>query len=290
MDSAAASRYSGAMEPRVTVEGTDLLVDGPAYLDVLERTHATFEPRSYLEIGVSEGDTFRLARCPSIGVDPERRFEDARLPAGVPFTFFQQTSDAFFAEHAPRRLFGRPVDLAFLDGMHQFDFLLRDFINTERVCARGSMIVLHDCLPGDAFMTRPWARVAETAPTRFPNWWAGDVWKMVPLLREFRPDLEVVTLDAIPTGLVVIRRLDPSSRVLEGRYDDLVAHWSAIDLEGYGVARLLAVAAPRSSEAWLARLQSIRWTSRVKRKARSAAIRAGLALHGRPQPKFSWQR
>jgi len=31
---------------------------------------------------------------------------------------FQSTSDALFAQHDPLRLLQRPVDLAFLDGMH----------------------------------------------------------------------------------------------------------------------------------------------------------------------------
>lgn len=67
---------------------------------------------------------------------------------------FEETNDDFFAAHDLKRLFGRPVDFAFLDGMHEFPFLLRDFINTERNCRAGSIIVLHDCLPGDAHMER----------------------------------------------------------------------------------------------------------------------------------------
>ena len=43
------------------------------------------------------------------------------------------TSDDFFASHdLAQVLGGRPVDLAYIDGMHQFEFALRDFMNLER--------------------------------------------------------------------------------------------------------------------------------------------------------------
>src|SRR5256885_12302956 len=47
-----------------------------------------------------------------------------------------------FAEHdLSKELGGRPVDLAFIDGMHLFEFALRDFVNLERYCAPGSTIL-----------------------------------------------------------------------------------------------------------------------------------------------------
>jgi hypothetical protein len=182
------------MTAKVRLEGEDLLVEGPYYLEVLEQLHAAFEPRTYLEVGVFAGDTLQLASCPSIGIDPADNLKPGALAPDAPVQRFHMTSDAFFAREDPRKLLGRRVDLAFLDGMHHFDFLLRDFINAERSCLPGSMIVMHDCLPGDAWMTRPWERWSETAPTRFPGNWTGDVWKIVPVLRALRPDLRVTVL------------------------------------------------------------------------------------------------
>jgi hypothetical protein len=187
------------------------------------------------------------------------------------------TSDAFFAANDPRRLFGRRVDLAFLDGMHAFDFLLRDFINTERSCRPGSMIVMHDCLPLDPWMTRPYSQIHETAETPFPNHWTGDVWKMVPVLRATRPDLRLTVLDAQGTGLVVARGLDPFSPVLGERIDRLVAEWAPVQLRDYGMARLLADARPVGAEDWLAQLRPASLRGRVRRKVGSAMIRARMA-------------
>ena len=49
---------------------------------------------------------------------------------------FEMTSDAFFAAHSPSALLGRPVDLAFIDGMCRFELALRDVLNIEPHCGR----------------------------------------------------------------------------------------------------------------------------------------------------------
>ncbi|MVA24475.1 hypothetical protein GOZ92_08490 [Agrobacterium vitis] len=63
------------------------------------------------------------------------------------------TSDAFFRDHDPRVILGRSPDVVFLDGLHQFEYLLRDFINSERIAHRDTVILLDDCLPINAEMT-----------------------------------------------------------------------------------------------------------------------------------------
>ena len=83
-----------------------------------------------------------------MGVDPQ-----PLLGADDPLSRHVEvaTSDAFFAGPRPRELFGgHPVDLAFIDGMHLFEFALRDFSNVEALAGPGTVIVLHDCLPPDA--------------------------------------------------------------------------------------------------------------------------------------------
>ena len=39
------------------------------------------------------------------------------------------------------------MDFAFIDGMHLFEFALRDFMNLERHCTPQSVIMVHDCYP-----------------------------------------------------------------------------------------------------------------------------------------------
>jgi hypothetical protein len=111
------------------------------------------------------------------------------------------TSDAFFAEHARNSLLGqRRVDLAFIDGMHLFEFALRDFHNVERWCARGSTVLLHDCLPV--------AAVAALRQRR-TTFWVGDTWKALEYLLRTRPDLSISLVPCYPSGLVIIRNLNP---------------------------------------------------------------------------------
>lgn len=175
------------------------------YYALLERLHGFLQPRTYVEIGFREGQSFALAKTAahSVAIDPAPA-PRAALPSGA--KLFRMTSDAFFAEHDLRaELGGHPLDLAFIDGMHLFEFVLRDFINLEKYCERGSTILVHDCYPIDE---------ATAARERTTTMWSGDVWKLVLCLKKNRPDLRVACVDVPPTGLGIIRNLDPSSTVL----------------------------------------------------------------------------
>jgi predicted O-methyltransferase YrrM len=233
--------------------------EGAGYLKLLRRLHALQRPRRYLEIGTAAGKTLALARCASIAVDPRFRLaHDVRQgkPGGKPAChLFETTSDAFFAAHDPTALLGGPIDLAFIDGMHHFEFALRDFINVERHCRPDSLIVLHDCLPIDDHMARRDPRDrARAAQSPYPNAWAGDTWKALWILQRYRPDMRIFAFDAPPSGLVVVTRLDPSSTLLKERYDEALAAAAAVDLAGFyaGFAILPTMALRRPS--WLSSL------------------------------------
>jgi hypothetical protein len=197
-----------------------LELPGEDYFRLLERIHAHLAPRTYMEIGVFTGKSLRLA-APStrvLGVDPEPRL---KRPAGPNTTIFTEPSDEFFARHDVRaELGGRPLDLALIDGMHCFEFALRDFMNLERVCHPRSVILLHDCYPLDE-------RSAERE--RSTEFWSGDVWRLMLLLKKHRPELAIHTLATSPTGLGVILNLDPASTVLRDGYERIVAEGSALE-------------------------------------------------------------
>lgn len=197
------------------------------YIDVLERLHRSLRPKSYLEIGTLSGTSLRLARCASIAIDPRFALDKDVLADKPSCQFFQMTSDEFFAQHSPTTLLGRPVDMAFLDGMHYAEFLLRDFINTERHARRNSLIVLHDCVPANIEMT-----TRQLIPGAA---WTGDVWKVVPMLKKYRPELVLHALNAPPTGLIVCTNLNPGSRILEDRYFAILEEFSAMDLGKMGL-------------------------------------------------------
>jgi len=69
-------------------------------------------------------------------------------------------------------------------------------------------------------------RTVEEADRTFPRRrraWAGDVYKVVPVLRALRRDLICLEVDTQPTGVAVILLPDPASRVLLEAYGGLVA-------------------------------------------------------------------
>ena len=204
---------------------------GTNYRAVLKRFHGVLKPATYLEIGVEKGGALAFAECASIAVDPDFQIASPVMNNKPSCFFFRCGSDTFFREHDPSRLFGRPIDLAFLDGLHHYEVLLRDFLNTEKHCRRGSIILMHDCLPIDSHAAR--RRVGDERwreRSAEPGHWAGDVWKTAAILKAARPELKIVAYDAPPTGLVAVTNLDAASTVLEERYFALVEQWADVDL------------------------------------------------------------
>lgn len=197
-----------------------LSMPGPHYRDVLAQLHERLRPRTYLEIGIESGATLALARHSDriVGIDPaEYPLQHALPPARI----FREESDAFFARHSREQVLGtRRVDLAFIDGMHRFENALRDFSNTEQWAHAGATIVLHDCVP----------LTARTATReRATKFWVGDTWKVVLALTRNRPDLRVRTILAPPSGLVIVRRLNPGSSVLAARSEAIVEELATLE-------------------------------------------------------------
>ena len=193
---------------------------GPQYLEVMAMVHAQLRPLTYLEVGVDTGQSIALVRpgTRAIGVDPEPRVATA---LGPHVSIRAATSDDYFASHdISADLGGRPIELAFIDGMHQFEFALRDFINIERHCSPRSTVLIHDCYP----LSRLTAE-----RERQTDFWSGDIWRLILILRKYRPELSVNVIATAPTGLAVVRGLDPESRLLSDRMQEIVSEYLAMD-------------------------------------------------------------
>lgn len=203
---------------------------GTSYLDLLKRFHTFLAPTTYFEIGTLSGGTLALSECATVCVDPA--FQIAVNPTAIrPVTMlFQQTSDRFFESHDLSALFGRPVELAFLDGLHEAETLLRDFYNVERHCKPNSIICMHDCVPMNAEMT---------ARENTGGMWTGDVWKVIPILKKHRPDIDVYVFDAGPTGLVCCTNLNPSDTSFKAISKEIWSEWRSIEISEYGLGRLI---------------------------------------------------
>lgn len=199
---------------------------GPYYTKVLAYIHQQLCPKTYVEIGVFKGDSLGVVRPEtiSLGVDPD---PDMSAPPAPNRRIYTMTSDAFFANHDVRtELGGRAVELAFIDGMHQFEYALRDFMNLEPCCARDGTILVHDVYPLDEITARR---------ERLTEFWSGDIWRLVLALKKYRPDLDVRVIATAPTGLGMIRNLNPDSGVIRASYDRIVREFLGVDfsiLEG----------------------------------------------------------
>lgn len=176
------------------------------YLEVLQQLHGLLQPRIYAEIGVFTGASLALSRTRSVGIDPGFSLAGQVLADKPWVKLFRMESDVFFARHQREHVLdGGALDLAFLDGLHLFENVLRDFYHLESWSSPDGVIAIHDVLPRDA----SWAQRDTITPE-----WTGDVWRIVPCLEKFRPDLKLRLLDAPPSGLLLVSRLDPASTVL----------------------------------------------------------------------------
>ncbi len=212
------------------VEQGYFLAEGMHYLQFIEDMHQVLKPKWYLEIGTQTGASLKLSSAKSIAVDPGFRLSHEVMQNKPELYAYQETSDMFFKTGRLNQLRAK-IDIAFLDGMHLFEFLLRDFIGTEKFCSKSGVILLHDCLPWNGPMAMRDRDLAETSS------WTGDVWKIVPVLQKYRPDLEIDIVDAAPTGLVIVNKLDPTNTVLEENYERILNEFKEITLEYFGVDR-----------------------------------------------------
>ncbi|KQS56095.1 hypothetical protein ASG17_08645 [Brevundimonas sp. Leaf363] len=234
------------------------------YRQALADLHGRLTPQRYIEVGVREGHSLALAECEAVGVDP---FPQITVTLPTTARVVTMTSDDYFDVTPP----DQPFDLAFIDGMHLFEFALRDFMNLERRMSPYGMIVIDDILPNHA---------AQAERQRKTKVWTGDVWKLAACLAERRPDLTLTYLDTHPTGLLLITGLDPKTAVLWGLYNRLLKGGPTreappVEFVERGIAR---PSTAESFEPLVETLKSAR-AKRLKVRAVQAALKT-LNLHG----------
>ncbi len=175
--------------------------------------------QKYLEIGVYVGRLFFQIRAKyKVAVDPafyygffkrlKKSFSKSNF-TNVSAQSFKMTSDDFFAKEAPALYEGRQLDICLVDGMHEYDYALRDVENALKYLRKDGVIVMHDCNPE-----------TEEANVRFEAWkqrgyhgfWNGDVWKTILHLRSLRDDINVFVLNC-DHGLGVVTFGKPENKL-----------------------------------------------------------------------------
>jgi SAM-dependent methyltransferase len=181
------------------------------YLEVIREFHSVLQPEFYFEIGVRKGASLSLSDCETIGVDPEPDIDKSKI--GLNKAVYEMTSDSFFEYFADKTIGSRSIDLAFIDGMHLFEFVLRDFINIETYSDSKTIVLVDDILPNNEI---------QAERVRKSKVWTGDVWKFYFCLKKYRPDLELHLLDTSPSGMLVIKGLDKYNQILVNKYNTII--------------------------------------------------------------------
>ena len=147
----------------------------------------------YLEIGCAGDELFNaVMAAEKVGVDPVR--------GGT----HRMTSDAYFAANP-----GERFDVIFIDGLHLYDQVRRDFVNALAVIKPGGWIALHDSWPRD------W--LEEHVPQIVTSGWTGDGWKVAfELLATEGVEFRLVELDH---GVLVVRPTRNRVRLADIRRD-----------------------------------------------------------------------
>ena len=173
--------------------------------------------RSYLEIGVFLGKIFfHISAKKKIAVDPYFRFglyrkfkRIFRNITNLSARFYEKTSDAFFAEDAPVLYRDTKLDICLVDGMHEYQFALRDVENTLCYLQEHGVIIMHDCNPLTAHAA---ISFEGWKANNFQGVWNGDVWKTIVHLRSTRDDINVFVLDC-DEGLGVVSFGKPENKL-----------------------------------------------------------------------------
>jgi hypothetical protein len=176
--------------------------------EFLAALHFLLKPKTYLEIGVQHGWSLDLADASDVayGIDPQPLV----TPRGNQI-IYSMTSDEFFNVATPS--IPGPIDLAFIDGMHLFEYALRDYLNVEKHLSLGGLVVFDDVLPRNQ---------EEASRVQCPGDWTGDVWKVAYILRASLGEETIRLVNTQPTGLLLVRGDWPSPDMKPVDYEEAV--------------------------------------------------------------------
>ena len=125
----------------------------PSRFEIIQKIINKNKYESYLEIGCDKNVNFsKIEAKEKIGVDP--------ISGGT----IRMTSDEFFKTNTKK------FDCVFIDGLHIYEQVRKDIINSVKFLNSNGIIILHDCLP-----TKIWNQIVP----RIYTGWNGDVWKAI---------------------------------------------------------------------------------------------------------------
>ncbi|MDA9960625.1 class I SAM-dependent methyltransferase [Candidatus Pelagibacter sp.] len=142
--------------------------------------------KNYLEIGCDQNQLFSKIEIENkTGVDPESGGN------------IKTTSDDFFLSNTEK------FDIIFIDGLHMYEQVKKDILNSINCLNDGGIVLVHDCMPDS---------LAKQAVPRFKMKWNGDVWKAIVDLRQNK-DLDIYTCE-MDEGIGIIKK-NKNSEILK---------------------------------------------------------------------------
>ena len=146
--------------------------------DLIKYLHSKYNFKSYLEIGCDKDQLFsKISIKDKIGVDP---YSGGNL---------KKTSDEFFNDNKLK------FDCVFIDGLHIYNQVKNDILNSLKSLNNNGFVLVHDCLP---------STLSSQAVPRYKMVWHGDVWKAIVDLRR-DDNLEIFTCLA-DSGIAIIQK------------------------------------------------------------------------------------
>jgi hypothetical protein len=125
----------------------------PSRVQIIQKIINKKKYENYLEIGCDQDFNFSKIKIKNkIGVDPQF--------GGT----LKMTSDEFFKEN---KIY---FDCIFIDGMHIYEQVRTDILNSIKFLNMNGTIIIHDCLP-----LKIWNQIVP----RIYGHWNGDVWKAI---------------------------------------------------------------------------------------------------------------
>ena len=132
----------------------------------------------YLEIGCDQDQLFSKIKIENkVGVDP---YSGGNV---------RKTSDEFFKYNKNK------FDIIFIDGLHIYNQVKKDILNSIDCLKEGGIVLVHDCMPDS---------LSKQAVPRYRLIWNGDVWRAIVDLRQ-REDLEIFTCE-MDQGIGIIKK------------------------------------------------------------------------------------
>ena len=163
----------------------------PSRFEIIQKIIEKRKYENYLEIGCYKDSNFSQIKIKyKIGVDP------------VSGGNIKMTSDEFF------KINNKKFDCIFIDGLHIYEQVREDILNSIKFLSPNGIIIIHDCLP-----LKIWNQIVP----KIYGHWNGDVWKAIVETRTMK-DIDTYTCKADHGLGIILKR--PNRNLLKINTDN----------------------------------------------------------------------